>query len=114
MQVLWIVLKDLDYLDEILQKFVELKLRGATILDSEGMASAIMKNEGLFSNILQGPFFKSDGISEGSKTIFTVIPEDDQVKETVAAVKEIMKASSHSAPGFIFTLPVSGIYPIKK
>lgn len=43
MNVLFIVLNDLAYLDEILEEFVSLKVRGATIIESEGMAAAILK-----------------------------------------------------------------------
>lgn len=113
MQVLFLVLNDLSYLDKIFAKFVELKLRGATILDSEGMAQAIMKNEGLFSALLQGPFAKSIQQTGESKTIFTVIPEEEKVAQVVEEIKELVSSSEKSAIGFMFTLPVSGIYPIK-
>ena len=42
MEALFIVLNDLSYLEAILQRFVELRVRGATIIDSMGMARAIM------------------------------------------------------------------------
>ena len=113
MQVLFLVLNDLSYLDKVLEKFVELKLRGATILDSEGMAQAIMKNEGVFSALLQGPFAGSISQSGESKTIFTVIPEEEKVNQVVTEIRDLVSTSAKQAIGFMFTLPVSGIYPIK-
>lgn len=113
MQILFIVLNDLSYLDEILQKFVELKVRGATIIDSQGMAAAIMKSEGLMS-LLSGPFSTSLGSDpKDSKTLFTVIPEEEKVQIVVQEVRKIVERSTKSTVGFMFTMPVSGIYPMK-
>ena len=113
MQVLFLVLNDLSYLDKVLEKFVELKLRGATILDSEGMAQAIMKNEGLFGALLGGPFAKSSVTQGSSKTIFTVIPEEEKVKVVVEEIRNLIGEAHKNGAGFMFTLPVSGIFPIK-
>jgi len=41
MNVLFIVLNEPEYLDAILDSFVEIGVKGATILDSQGMGSAI-------------------------------------------------------------------------
>ncbi|OQC10838.1 MAG: hypothetical protein BWX74_00425 [Tenericutes bacterium ADurb.Bin087] len=113
MQILFIVLNDLSYLDRILEKFLDLHVRGATIIDSQGMAAAIMQNEGLLS-LLSGPFARSlENDQKGSKTIFTVIPEPEKVTEAVKAVQEIVAGSKKQVVGFMFTLPVSGIYPLK-
>ncbi|NLB48626.1 MAG: hypothetical protein GX813_02115 [Erysipelotrichia bacterium] len=115
MQILFIILNDLNYLDAILEKFIELKIRGGTIIDSQGMATAIMKNEGLFGSLLFGPFSHEleDG-QKNSKTIFTVIPEEEKVKEAVDAIQEILQSSSKQVVGFMFTVPVSGIYPLRR
>lgn len=114
MQILFIVLNDLSFLDAILEKFVELKVRGATIIDSQGMARAIMKNEDVFQMLLSGPFAHSiSNESSSSKTIFTVIPEEEKVKEVVQAVQAITQMSEKPVIGFMFTLPVTGIYPLK-
>ena len=112
MNVLFIVLNDLAYLDEILEEFVELKVRGATIIESQGMASAILHSEGL-NFLLQG-MFKSGTADEQkySKTIFTVIPDQEQLDKTVAAVRKIVERSKQPTVGFMFTVPVSGIYPL--
>lgn len=42
--VLFIVLNELDYLDDILAGFVDIGLSGATVLDSQGMANIIVKS----------------------------------------------------------------------
>ena len=114
MKVLFIVLNDLAYLDEILEEFVELKVRGATIMESQGMASAILHSEGL--NFLMQGLFKGGTADEQkySKTIFTVIPDEAQLEKTVKAVQKIVERSKKQTIGFMFTVPVSGIYPLSK
>ncbi len=42
MNVLFIVLNKTEYLDEILDQFVDIGVRGATIIDSQGMGSALV------------------------------------------------------------------------
>ena len=44
MLALFLVLNEVDYLDDILAKFVEVGVKGATILESQGMASAMLES----------------------------------------------------------------------
>lgn len=111
MEVLVIVLNDLDYLDSILEKLIELKVRGATLLDSEGMASAL-RHKDIFKMMFTGPFQGSDRDNH-SKTIFTVIPNKEEVLGIVNEIKKIVNGSDKKAVGFMFTAPVSGIFPMK-
>lgn len=113
MQILFIVLNDLTHLQEILEIFIKLKVRGATILDSEGMAKAVLESEGL-SFLLGGPFEKMlPKKVEGSKTIFTVIQDEEQVPVVVETIQNALTNSHEKVIGFMFTMPVSGIYPLK-
>jgi len=115
MEALFIVLNDLNYLDRILEKFVELKVKGATIMNSQGMASAILHGEGFMNLLNAGPFSKSlDADQKYSKTIFTVIPDTLDVNLIVSEISKIVEDSKRNVVGFMFTVPVSGIYPFKK
>jgi len=114
MQVLFIVLNDLSYEADILKVFIDKKVRGATIIDSEGMAKAVMQNEGL-DFFYNGPFANSLPKNIGdSKTFFTVIPNDDLLKELVEEIQRLLLSSNQQTVGFMFAVPVSGIYPLKK
>jgi len=114
MFVLFIVLNDVDYLDEVLARFLRLGVGGATILESQGMARAIVHNN--FESI---PLFGSlksllTDSHPYSKTIFTVLQSQEMVDKTVAAVQELLSDVAKSDTGFIFTVPVVKTYPIKK
>lgn len=112
MQVLFIVLNDLSYQQKVLEIFINNNVRGATILDSEGMAKAVLENEGL-GMLLGGPFAKSIPTNPASsKTIFTVIPDESVIPELIQQLRDTLEDSSKRTVGFMFTLPVAGIYPL--
>lgn len=114
MKVLIIVLNELDYLDKILKEFLRLEVKGATILESEGMLNSILKSEGL-SQMFKNMFAIKKPVDENlSKTIFTVIKDDAKVLEVVEAIQEILEESSKQTVGFMFTIPVNNVYPLKK
>ncbi len=113
MQVLFIVLNDLSFQQDILEIFIQCKVRGATILDSEGMAKAVLEAEG-FGMLLSGIFGQTiPKTPKGSKTIFTVIQDPDVLPKLVSAIQNKLESSTEQTIGFMFSLPVSGIYPLK-
>lgn len=110
MNVLFIVLNEPEYLDQILDSFVEIGVRGATILDSQGMGSAIT-NSGRGSE----PFFGAirnflDSSRPYNKTVFTVIEDEEMLLEAVHSVKAILGDIYKPGVGMMFTVPVGNIY----
>lgn len=110
MQVLVIVLNEMDYLDEILAKFIDIGVGGATILESQGMGSAIVNSE-IRSVPLFG-FLKSilDEAHPYNKTIFTVIDNEELLQKTVYAIRELIGEEAGTGAGFMFTIPIDNIY----
>ena len=49
-----------------------------------------------------------------SKTFFTVIPNGDLLQELVSEIQRLLFTSNRETIGFMFAVPVSGIYPLKK
>lgn len=110
MNVLFIVLNKPEYLDEILDSFVEIGVKGATILDSQGMGSAIT-NGGKGNE----PFFGAirsflDNSRPYNKTIFTVIEDEEVLLKAVKTVKTIVGDITKPGVGMMFTLPVGNVY----
>ncbi len=114
MFALFIVLNDQDYLDEVLHRFMQNGVSGATILDSQGMAHAIV--HGNYESI---PLFGSlksllTDTHPYSKTIFSVIPNQAIVDSVVLSIQELFSDVKRKDLGFIFSVPVANVYPIKK
>lgn len=114
MHVLFIVLNEVDYLDEILSKFVDIGIRGATILDSQGMAGALAGSPNK-----DFPFFGSlkllfEGARPFNKTIFSVIENEELLQKTVDTVREVLSEVDRPGIGFMFSLPIKDVYPIKR
>lgn len=109
MYALFIVLNQVDYLDEILEKFVEVGVRGATVLDSQGMAGAIVHGGG---NL---PLFGSlkhlmDGARAYNKTIFSVLESEEMVEKATTAVQGVLDDLPADGLGFMFSVPIGKVY----
>lgn len=105
MNALIIVLNETSLMDDIVSKMLELGVAGATILDSQGLGSAIARGDvrvplfGTLKSVLTSDY-------PYSKTIFTVIEHDDLLGATIHAVKKILSDQKRIGVGFLFTVPV--------
>lgn len=105
MNLLVIVLNEVNYLDDILEGFVEIGVKGATILDSQGMGAAITssgKGKDLF---LSGIRSMLENAKPYNKTIFAVIKDKDILQKAVELVENIAGDMSKPGIGFMFTIP---------
>lgn len=114
MRALFIIIRETRYTQEILEGFLRLQVKGATMLDSQGMAQAVLRNSDLYSSMgLSQIFSKSDIEDSGySKTIITVL-EESKVEEVVSEVRDIVGDCEKTGIGFIFSVPVDNIYLLK-
>jgi len=101
MQVLVVVINHDRYVVPILDQLMEIGIAGATILDSMGMAAMIADHVPFFAR-----FANMNGRRHNSKTLFTVI-RDDQVEKVADAVDAILGGVDRPDSGFMFALPVS-------
>lgn len=112
MNVLFIVLNKTEYLDDILDKFIEIGLSGATIMDSQGMGSAIY-NSGSDNAMLFGTLRAfMDSSRPYNKTIFTVIKDDSLLEAAIQAVKDVLGDMSQPGVGLMFTMPIGQLHGI--
>ncbi len=96
----FLIIKE-DFLDEVLETFLELDIRGATVLDSVGMGRILAYEIPIFAGLRS----IIPGNRPYNKTIFTIIDEKKLVP-LVAAVEQICGDFSESGTGVIFTVPV--------
>lgn len=107
MNVLFVVLNEVEYLDEIMETFMEIGVKGATILDSQGMGRALSEVSTPMFGGLRNYFDKARPYN---KTIFTVIEEEELLNKAVESVKEVLGDISKPGVGLLFTLPVANVY----
>lgn len=112
MQVAFIVLNNTGKLDELLQDFMRIGIKGATVIDSTGMGGLLAS-----SHKEDIPFFTSIRMMMGdskplNKTIFSVI-EDEQIPLLVEAFEKIVGKISEPNTGIIFTIPISFVKGVK-
>lgn len=110
MNVLFIVLNEIESLDDILDSFIDIGVKGATIIDSQGMGSAIT-NSGRGSEQFFGAIRTFlDNARPYNKTIFTVIEDEETLVKAVSTVKAILGDINKPGVGMMFTLPVGDVY----
>ena len=104
MQLLLAVINDPERLDDILAGFVELGIRGATVLDSEGMGRLLSHDIPIFAG-LQTLVSRS---RPQNRTIFSVVSED-QVDPAIALLQEVCGNLDNPATGIVMTLPIGRV-----
>ena len=114
MYALVLVLNDTDYLDEILARFVDVGVQGATILDSQGMSSALVSSRGRDYPLFGSLKALLEGARPYNKTIFTVLDSEELVERTVEAVRDVLGDADHPSVGFMFSLPIGQVYELKR
>lgn len=101
MKLFVIVLNKEEYLDEILEAFLELDVHGATVIDSVGMGHLLSFEIPIFAGLRS----VLPGNRPYNKTIFSVVG-DDQVPQIVDAIEQIIGDLEQPGVGIVFTLPV--------
>ena len=112
MHVLVIVLNEIEYLDDILTGFVEEDINGATILDSQGMGSAIVEGDNRSTPLFGSLKMLLGDAHPYSKTIFTVLENEETVERAATVVKDILGDMDRVGVGFMFSIPIGKVYPL--
>ena len=110
MNVLFIVLNETGHLDDILDSFIDIGVKGATILDSQGMGSAITNSGRGHEQFFGAIRSFLDNARPYNKTIFTVIEDEEVLLKAVQTVKAIVGDISKPGVGMMFTVPIGNIY----
>ena len=106
MKALFLVLNKTEKLNEILEKFVEVGVSGATILDSQGMGQALIEGDiPPFGGVLRSVM---DNNRPYNMTIFTLV-EDDKLMAIRDAVKEVLGDMNKPGVGLMFSIDVDNV-----
>lgn len=107
MEMLMVILKKVDLVNEIMQKLAETGVRGGTIVEGTGMAKALVNMEdipmfGMLRHILV------DEAKLTSKLLIFVLKEE-QVKVTRETIKEVIGDFSEPNTGIMFSIPIKEV-----
>ena len=103
MQVLILILKQVDLMNDILHELAEAGIRGGTILDAKGMGESLLSMEDIpmFGAIRQ---LLSHEEKEDVKLLLFVV-QDDEVVPTASTIKKVIDLSKPNT-GILFSLPI--------
>ncbi|NBG87241.1 hypothetical protein [Isachenkonia alkalipeptolytica] len=101
MKLLIAIINDPDYVTDILDEFYQRGIRGATVMDTTGMAHIMAHQVPFFSR------FAEFGEAPGkNKTIFAVVKTDEERNTVVEAIETIIGDLGESDTGIAITLPI--------
>ncbi len=109
MQLIIFFLNKEEYLNEILEAFLELDIHGATVLDSVGMGRILAHDIPIFAgfqNLLQES-------RPGNKTILSVVPEQ-KIKPLSKEIEHIVGDLDEPGNGLLLSLPIDYLKGLSK
>ena len=103
MQLLVLVLNKTECLDDILKELLNIGIRGATILESTGMARTLDRDEmSLFGSLRM----VVDKDRENSRTVFLAV-KDSLVDEARATIDQVVGGLCRPDTGVLFGMPIN-------
>ncbi|HHY83385.1 MAG TPA: hypothetical protein GX505_12035 [Clostridiales bacterium] len=108
MKLLVYVLNNDDLLDDLLQSFMKSGIKGATIIESMGMARVLTSHNNENIPLIGSLKLLLSGGCPFNKTIFVAL-KDEQVNTCIMAIKEVVGSLNEPDSGILFTLPIDYI-----
>ena len=103
MYLLVVVLPQENLINELLTKFLEIDVRGATIIDSYGMGEILSQEIPIFSSLRN--FLSGEGNKIHNQTLFSVIKTEDTLKLALNTAKQIIDFSKPNSD-ILFVVPI--------
>jgi hypothetical protein len=108
MFLLILVLYSETHVKEVLERFIDIDVRGATVINSEGMGAILSEEIPIFSSlryVLSGEDKRTNNF-----TIFSAIKTEKTLQEAVNTVLDVVKDINKPGTGIMIVLPVLKIY----
>lgn len=107
MKALFLILNKTEKLNDVLEAFVKVGIKGATVVDSQGMGSALSEsNLPMFGGFLRTVL---DNNRPFNKVIFSVVKDEEVLNDAIAAVEDILGDMSRPGVGLMFVMPVDRV-----
>lgn len=102
MKLLIAVVNDTERIEEVLERFYEIGVTGATIVDSEGMGHVLSQDPPAFAG-LQSLVART---RPQNTTLFSVIHDEATVARALEILEDVCGSFDGPATGVAFTVPV--------
>lgn len=107
MKALFLILNKTEKLNDVLEAYVKVGIKGATVVDSQGMGSAFSEsNLPMFGGFLRTVL---DNNRPFNKVIFSVVKDEEVLNDAIAAVEDILGDMSKPGVGLMFVMPVDRV-----
>ena len=107
MKALFLILNKTEKLNDVLEAFVKVGIKGATVVDSQGMGSALSEsNLPMFGGFLRTVL---DNNRPFNKVVFSVVKDEEVLNDAIAAVEDILGDMSKPGVGLMFVMPVDRV-----
>ncbi len=107
MKALFLILNKTEKLNDVLEAYVKVGIKGATVVDSQGMGSALSEsNLPMFGGFLRTVL---DNNRPFNKVIFSVVKDEEVLNDAIAAVENILGDMSKPGVGLMFVMPVDRV-----
>lgn len=103
-----LILNREEYLETVLEGYLEIGITGATVIDSIGMGHILSSEIPIFAGLR----FMFSGSRPYNKTILSVINEE-KVNPLKDVVKKILGPLQESGKGILFFVDLSGVEGLK-
>lgn len=112
MQLLILILKKVDLVSQLVRYLAESGVKGGTILEGSGTAKELYDMEELpFFGILKMLLMEE---SNHSCKVMLFVLKDEQVKDTMDRIKEVVGDFNEPNTGIMFTLPILSVEGLDK
>lgn len=101
MKLLMLVLNKEEYIEQVLERFVELGVPGATVVDTIGMGRVLSQEIPIFAGFVD----IMAGARPSNKTVFALV-DDDSVEDICEGVEGVIGSLDEPGTGILFTVPV--------
>lgn len=103
MELLVFVLNKPEFLNELLEGFLRIDIRGATVIDSTGMGRTLCEKVPIFGGIRS----MIQGCRPNNLTIFTVVRSEEKRNMAIQVIEDVVGDLSRPNTGFLFCVPVT-------
>ena len=102
MRLLVAIINNPDHVVDILDEFYDIGVKGATVIESAGMAHLIADHIPFFARFSD----LGEGNSQRNRTIFAVIDSNDLMEQAIGRIEKVIGDLRKPDTGVVFALPV--------